>query len=156
MVTHQAGRPASRPLAAAAHAPSMEGVASARGVQRPKTLEYQIYPPSSSIIWYSSNWNGVGERLSKGFSFSALTHPAWPVGDGWEEAPAYTSSCVHWIAWQIDNEIPLRSDKVGRKGNLFVHPCVHKHVIFNCLHFSSLHGKNTLKSIMRIILTLLL
>ena len=41
MVTHQAGRPASRPLAAAAHAPSMEGVASPRGVQRPKTLEYQ-------------------------------------------------------------------------------------------------------------------
>ena len=59
MVTHQAGRPASRPLAAAAHAPSMEGVASARGVQRPKTLEYQIYPPSSPIIWYSSNWNGL-------------------------------------------------------------------------------------------------
>ena len=34
-VTHQAGRAASRPLAAAIHAPSMEGVASMHGVQNP-------------------------------------------------------------------------------------------------------------------------
>ena len=56
-VTHQAGGAASRPLAAATHTPPRGGWASTRGVQRPISLEYQIYPPSSPNIWYSSNWN---------------------------------------------------------------------------------------------------
>ena len=33
------------------------GWASMHGGQRPISLEYQIYPPSSPNIWYSSNWN---------------------------------------------------------------------------------------------------
>ena len=52
---------------------------------RAEVEEHHLTPPARR----------VGGRLSKGFSFSVLTHPAWPVGDGWEEAPAYTSSCVH-------------------------------------------------------------
>ena len=31
--------------------------AESRGVQRPISLQYQIYPPSSPNIWYFSNWN---------------------------------------------------------------------------------------------------
>ena len=92
-VTHQAGRAASRPLAAAAHAPSMEGVASARGVQRPKTLEYQIYPPSSPIIWYSSNWNALTNKRAWKLKviFGQWTHLSGGIG------------CPKWQSWNIQS-----------------------------------------------------
>ena len=56
-VTQRAGEARHLPIGGRHSHTLHGGCASMHGVQRPISQQYQIYPPSSPNIWYSSNWN---------------------------------------------------------------------------------------------------
>ena len=71
--------------------------AESRGVQRPISLQYQIYPPSSPNIWYFSNWNASPRSWS-----------------GWKEMQI----CKYWRKfWEISvKKWPSRLGEIGGAG----------------------------------------
>ena len=82
------------------------GCASMRGVQRPISLEYQIYPPSSPNIWYSSNWNGpvwsglpASQYIKRHFTFVENSTKAFQKGHKSRQYYVLRQNSVFWVLY---------------------------------------------------------
>ena len=106
--------------------PPRGGWASTRGVQRPISLEYQIYPPSSPNIWYSSNWNG--RALAAGPRFIniilILLSPLWRIYKLWY---LWTPRCQYVALERCQVAIWDRRDKSSEYQEFRIRVCAMIH-----------------------------
>ena len=95
----------------------MHSSSSAVHWRRPAELGYQIYPPSSPIIWYSSNWNGLGVAWIHRVHSSRLTgSQGTPLNTKWRSATSpnflfftftQMSTPLIWFRSNLLSSIPL-------------------------------------------------